>query len=89
MEGGLVFFSWGVVSVQWLGDCGGLECGQTVGGDGPKARSKDISQRAQSPRATSSSVRTGAWDGMQSRPPPNTSVLVPKVSSSPWEGRQT
>ena len=63
---------------------------QRVGmGGWPKARSKDISQRAQSPRATSSSVRTGPWDGMQSWPPPNTSVLVPKVSSSPWVGRQT
>lgn len=48
---GAGIFSRGVVSVQWLGDHGGLECGWTAGRVGwegwPKARSKeDISQRA-------------------------------------------
>lgn len=49
---GAGIFSRGVVSAQWLGDHGGLECGLTAGGveweDRPKARSKDISQGARS-----------------------------------------
>ena len=50
MEGGLVFFSWGVVSVQWLGDCGGWECGQTAGGDGGLAKGKEQGHQPKGPK---------------------------------------
>lgn len=72
MERGLVFFSRGVVSAQWLGDCGGLECSLTAGGvgmgwGGGQRQGAETIAKGPKSRATNSSVRIGAWGGTQSR----------------------
>ena len=84
---GAGIFSQGVISAQWLGDCGGLECGQTAGGVGmggwPKAWNKDIRPLAKGPKAPgppTAPSEQGPGVARRAGPPPNTSVLVPKAS---------